>query len=130
MVVRYFILAFCFFHLLACRQEASGPAQPDLKANDLVGKWSMHEAYKGKVKTKLLDNGFFEFSNDGKLMTNILGDDGFHPYTLSNNEIKVTDGEGAIYKVIEKTQDTLTLMTRIRNFDFKFVTIQSKAKND
>jgi len=94
---------------------------------DLAGQWKIQEAYKGKTKTNLLDNGYFSFSESGNITTNILGDETPSEYKLSKNLITVEEGLVKKYTVEKKTTDTLILTTRIRNFDFRFIALKSDS---
>lgn len=113
--------------LIGCKNDAPVPLV-NLEAPTLVGTWNMHEAYKGENQTKLLDNAYFEFKENGKMVTNILGDEKAYPYKTSNGKIIVESPDVQRYNVISKSPDTLIVTTRLRNFDFKFITLKSNPE--
>lgn len=124
------VLVSLFLPFTGCKPEqAEAPPAVVIENLDLTGLWKVTEAYKSKKLTKLLDNGFFDFDKEGKMSTNILGNPAKYPYTLAGNKITI-DGAPLLSKFIvsDKTNDTLVLTTRLKNFDFKFITVKSKPE--
>lgn len=115
------------FSMVGCKNDAPATVL-NLEAPTLVGTWNMYEAYKGEHRTKLLDNAYFEFQENGKMVTNILGDEKAYPYKTSNGKIIVESPDAQRYNVINKSSDTLIMTTRLRNFDFKFITLKSNPE--
>lgn len=97
-------------------QEGTNVAQ-------LNGKWQIAEAYRSGNKTNLLDNGYFEFTEDGFMLTNIYGDDAKRPFTFDEG-IVVSNNEKFI--VSKLTSDTLIIDAHLEKFDFKFVTTKKE----
>ncbi len=127
--LRHIAVLFCsIFLIISCKTDnkVSYPPLKELETNELDGRWKMHEAYKEEQRTKLLDNAFFDFNAGETIATNILGDETPYPYVLGQNNLTVNGGRNGLYKVLAKTSDTLTLATKIRNFNFRFILVKSK----
>jgi len=108
----------------SCKQDQP-TATVHVQDLNLEGTWKMHEAYKGNAQTKLLDNAYFTFTKDAKVSTNVLGDETPYAYTLKNGKLVIGSGSNSFYNVELVTTDTLILTTRMRNFNFKFITVKS-----
>jgi len=126
MRIVYVSIGLSLLCLLSCRGDQKVTLEvPAIEKAELEGTWKMHEAFKGNSQTKLLDNAFFVFDSLGKIVSNIQGDETAYPYTLEKNKISISNDSKDVYKVLKMTSDTLILATKIRNFDFKFITTKS-----
>ncbi len=110
--------------LVSCKPEPKTPVVTVPVVLD--GDWEIAEAYKGNTLSRLLDNGTFKFTEDRKFSTNILRDTQLYPYSITGGKISIDNPSKDTYIVQHKTSDTLILGTRLRNFDFKFITIKAK----
>ncbi len=108
---------------LSCRPDTK-TAPLGLQLANFNGEWRMDTAYKDGKQTKLLDNAFFKFDSLGTFSTNIQGDNRLFPFELNGNTVHVDGGKPSKYNVLVLTSDTLIMATRLRNFDFKFVTLK------
>lgn len=125
----YITLGLSILILFSCKGDQNTiQVEPKIETTDMVGTWKMHEAYKGNSKTKLLDNAYFIFDNNGKIVSNIQGDAQSYPYSFTKNKLSIDNPSKDVYKVLSMTSDTLILTTKIRNFDFKFITVKSKSE--
>jgi len=101
---------------------------PIVQKSEFIGEWKMAEAYKDEVPTKLLDNAYFRFTQDGKVVTNLLGNAVPVKFDYSNGVIAM--GNGINCKVVYKTTDTLIMITKLRDIDFEFITVKDELEND
>lgn len=123
------IVLFALLSVSSCKPDAKQqavPAEKKLTIADLVGDWNITAAYKEKSRSKMLEKGLFSFSTDNKFKTNILGDNAYYPFGFDGKRIKVSDKAKTSYVVTSLTSDTLVMTTKLRNFDFKFVTVKVK----
>lgn len=103
--------------LLGCGNNAQ-------KEQLLLGKWSLEKAFRDERQTELLKQLFFEFQEDGKIMTNISGKVEQGKYQLSGDVIHQTESSLDLdFNLMELTDSTLVLQTAIREipFDLYFV---------
>jgi len=118
------IIALMVFCLSNCKndEKVASVAEKPMTADDLVGEWTIVEAYKGNQPSKMLEKGLFTFSPTYEFSNNFLGDPSQYPYTFNGRRIKVKNGSRTSYDVIKLTSDTLVMKTKLRNFDFQFIT--------
>ncbi|MBT8190312.1 MAG: hypothetical protein KJO29_07765 [Bacteroidia bacterium] len=116
--------SFLFSLLLIVTVISCGEDTVKTSVDILAGKWNIHEAYRDGRETQTLKKGYFEFSTDQKLKTNILQDTLFYPYKLSGNKIKLEDAHKISYTVMKLTSDSLILETKIRKFDFRILLLK------
>ncbi|MBT8189719.1 MAG: hypothetical protein KJO29_04775, partial [Bacteroidia bacterium] len=64
--------SFLFSLLLIVTILSCGEDTVKTSVDILAGKWNIHEAYRDGRETQTLKKGYFEFSTDQKLKTNIL----------------------------------------------------------
>ncbi len=121
------LVAFILMTVIFSSCKTDGPSAAMAEVSQLDGTYKMHKAYKSDQETKLLDNAFFTFT-DKTVITNVLGDETPHPYTLKNGKLEIEDGSSNPYNVDLVTPDTLIMTTRIRRFNFKFITVKSQAE--
>ena len=126
-IYRDFIYVSFAVMMVGCTMDKPGPE--GLTKASFGGEWIMNTAYKDGKETKLLDNAFFRFDSLGNFSTNIQGDDTAYPFKLSGNSVQIEGAKPNKYSVLELTQDTLIMETRLRNFDFKFVTLKKRPSD-
>lgn len=118
--------------VLACKPDKPlKPSKPDFELTDagLSGSWKVVEAYKDGKLSRLLDNGEFHFTEEG-FRTNIMRDATVYPYALSETKISISDPAGTSYVVSHLTSDTLIMSTKLRNFDFKFISAKNPPESE
>lgn len=123
------ICAFVIFGLSNCKGDQTNNTStvaPESNAADLVGEWTIIKAFKEDSPSKMLEKGLFTFTANNEFSTNILGDAAKYPYTFSRSRIKVDNKSRTSYDVTVLTPDTLVMKTKLRNFDFKFITVKVK----
>ncbi|MEM1215680.1 MAG: hypothetical protein AAGJ82_08350 [Bacteroidota bacterium] len=97
----------------ACGEEGA------VQAEDLVGRWEISSAMRGGKVTTTMDQMFFDFGTDGKLVTNMLGQDQTFQYTLDGNTIQQREGVlEADYEIVHFATDSLVLRSTIRSQQF------------
>ena len=102
----------------ACQEE-----QSEFK-DKVYGRWELTEALRNDRPAASLENIFFEFYEDGKMVTNFnaTGDTQSSEYAISGNRIRQKNNELSPEYIIEEASDTsLILSTELRNFDFKLL---------
>ena len=116
-----FLLFIC--SLFACASEVE-----TFDPNLLYGHWDISSAERNGQTTETLTNTFFEFNNEGKMVTN---------FNLDGNEVtgdfeivglNITQkGAGETNYSVEKIEgEKLVLITKLMNHDFK---LNLKKKN-
>jgi len=114
-VFGYFVIGIFLFFASGCNED---------KVDDsgkLLGRWDIIEASRGGQATESLDQLFFEFFQDGKMRTNILGATEDAVYSMENMIIKQRESQLEIdYTVDSLTDSVLTMYTTINRFNFRF----------
>lgn len=115
----YFIPGITFFLIVSLLIGCGGD---DEKQQQLLGKWTLEKAFRGKNRTELLNQLFFEFTEDGGITTNINnGQLEQGKYEFNGEVIHQTESSLSLdYKVEALTDSTLILQTSIRDMPFKF----------
>ena len=105
--------------LVACK--SSNEDEEKLR-NQLIGKWEIAEAYRNGNLAESLDDLFFEFFEDGKMRTNILGSSSQSDYEIDGQNVLQggEDGVEVNYQIEEVSDSTLVLSTVLRRYDFSF----------
>lgn len=87
----------------------------------ILGRWEIQEAYRNGRVTESLAELYFEFFQDGKMTTNILGTPETATYELDGSQVRQREGQLDInYQVEELTDSTLILATELQGFAFRF----------
>ena len=116
--MRYLLLLFVLSSLICigCKSE------PKIEESAILGKWIVVEAERNAKPTLTLKDAFFEFRENGELITNILGQDHNYPFQLKQGIIYQHDIQNTAYEIAFISTDSLHLKTEIRNFQFDFYT--------
>ena len=87
----------------------------------LEGQWELKRALRNNMETELLDGLVMNFQPDGKLETNLMGNEAPGTYTWEGDEI-VTEGVKLplTYTIKEMTDSTLNLRSRYQSYQFDF----------
>ena len=94
----------------------------DKKEDVLLGRWEIQQAYRNGRSTESLDELYFEFFQDGKMSTNLLGGPETTNYEVSEHELYQRDGQMDVdYNIIELTDSILVLSTSLRDYNFRFL---------
>jgi len=85
------------------------------------GQWELKRALRNNMETELLDGLVMDFHPDGKLETNLMGNEAPGTYTWEGDQI-VTEGIKLplTYTIREMTDSTLNLRSRYQSYQFDF----------
>ena len=106
----------------------------DLVVNNktLEGIWTVVHATRNDKPTTTLTNGYFTFSSNSQISTNILGVSKPITYTLRKNNISFENSANAQLKVVDLNDSTMMLESKIKGKDFHFelIKVDSLPKPD
>jgi hypothetical protein len=103
--------------LMAC----AGEPKATVKAEDLVGRWMLKEAFRNDEQIESMSDLYFNFSAEGSMETNMPNAEGNSKYTLSGNTIEQLNEQVKLQYTVETlTSTNLVLSTTIENFEFRF----------
>ncbi len=95
----------------------------DLAAEAVVpgSNWELKRALRNNMETATLDGLFYEFKEDGTLVTNLMGNEKDGTYSIEGTEI-TTEGIDLplTYEITELTDSTLHLQSRYQGYQFNF----------
>ena len=113
------VLSICF--IWACA--------PDKKMNqDIIkGRWEVFNAERSGKPTQTVNGAFFEFRDQNKMVTDILGEPVQTAYNFYENEIVQLSGGKIRYKIEAVNDSTMTLSATIRKVDFVFELIKTST---
>lgn len=108
-------LGFFAFLLSSCGSDAADQVT-------INGQWELTRALRNNVETGMLDGLKFNFSPDGTLETNLLGNETKGTYSWSGQEI-TTEGVklSLTYAIQEMSDSTLHLRSKYQGFQFDFM---------
>ncbi len=102
--------------LTGCQED-----QSDKKEELLLGRWEIQQAYRNGKTTESLEELYFEFYQDGKMKTNLLGATETASYELEDGKLLQLDSQMDINYNIQELNDSLLVMTtQLRDYDFRF----------
>lgn len=107
-------MIFSGLSLLACGSDT------EATQSQLLGYWQLENAYRNGRLTESLDGLFFDFGPDGRLVTNISGQEEQGTYEVDDDQILQRQTSLDADYVIEEVSDTsLVLRTQLRNYVFR-----------
>ena len=113
--VRTFSILFSIALLASCQSRQENDNQ-----DIILGKWEIRQAYRNGRLTESLDELYFEFFQDGKMNTNILGMPESSIYAIKGNQLQQREGQLDIDYTIEELSDSLlVLSTELRGYNFR-----------
>jgi hypothetical protein len=116
-IILFGLLLFVALSFSACRNDKNESAM-----EFLLGRWELVEAFRNGRPTSSLENLFFEFQDEGRMITNLLGEEESATYQLSKTELRQRDSQIDVnYAIEELTDSTLMLSTQLRGYAFRFV---------
>ncbi len=120
--MRYLLIILLF--LSACKNDTGNVAEK------VIGQWEILEATRNNRPTESLSELYFEFTADGKLLTNIAGIPETLTYEIKKDKIYQKGSSlGEIYYNIESIEDnTMIISTELRSFSFRFSLQKRSAK--
>lgn len=113
---RILSLVLITFTLWTCASE-----EKEIEKNNLLGRWEIQEARRNGRPTESLDNLYFEFFEDGKMVTNLSGSQESAVYEVNEDIIAQRESQFDVdYQIRNLTDSTLELAAQIRDFNFSF----------
>lgn len=110
-----------FFFIGVAALSACQDSQEIDRQEYLLGRWEIQEARRNGQATESLQELYFEFFQDGKMTTNLLGAAETASYELEDGELRQRDSQLDIdYRIEELTDSLLILTTNLRDYDFRF----------
>jgi len=98
------------------------PEKQDDYAEKILGRWEIREGLRNGEATESLSGLFFEFQAGGAMRTNLSGAEETAAYELKENQILQRQSQiEADYTIEEITDSTLTLSTKLRSYNFRFM---------
>lgn len=102
--------------LTGCREE-----QSDKTEELILGRWEIQQAYRNGKTTESLEELYFEFYQDGKMKTNLLGASETASYDLEDGALLQRESRMDInYNIQELNDSILVMTTQLRDYDFRF----------
>ena len=90
-------VAYSFIFLIILLNSCTN--EPSIDTDDLYGDWEIIAAKRNLKLTSTLRDGYFKFTEDGEMKTNIFGDDQTFDVLISSDEIVQQGGEETVYKI-------------------------------
>ncbi len=113
---RILSLVLITFTVWTCASE-----EKEIEKNNLLGRWEIQEARRNGRPTESLDNLYFEFFEDGKMVTNLSGSQESAVYEVNEDIITQRESQFDVdYQIRNLTDSTLELAAQIRDFNFSF----------
>lgn len=97
----YWIMLAFFTLVFACKES------PDVRADDLTGRWVVAKAERNGQPSEYLDRGYFLFTADGQLTVNLTGTEEKGAYRIVDGSIRM-DGQRE-YQIDRYAPDSLFL---------------------
>lgn len=123
--MRFFLLTsvflLCFFTACGDDSAVSGDAT-------VSGSWKLKRAMRNNMETETLDGLFYQFNDDGKMVTNLMSDEATEgTYVWEGTELS-TEGVSLplTYEVKELTDSTLHLQSKYRGYQFNFELVREE----
>ena len=102
---------------LSCNSEPKKPEATDL----ILGKWEIESGFRNGKKANSLEGLFFEFQEDGKMMTNLLGKETTSNYELKDQKLIQSGDTPMEYDIRKLDENALHLTMTMRGFDFALI---------
>lgn len=116
-MVRLLFLFCTICLLLACEPTVT---ENEIKLSDIEGHWDVTRAIRDGRPTESLDGAFFNFSTDGLVTSNLLGDTLQVPFQLKGDTISQQLNSPIIYIIEEFEGPVMVVNTTLRSTPFQF----------
>ena len=102
--------------VFSCRSEVA-----DDKQDSILGRWDIQEATRNNRPTESLAELYFEFYEDGTMLTNLTGESEKANYEVDGERLLQRESQvEPDYLIEELTDSVLIISTRLRNIPFRF----------
>lgn len=89
------------------------------KAN-IIGNWTVVTAFREKRETRLLNEVYFQFGADGKMLTNLpVTTEPRADYSVNNNTIVMQGGNPISFEIVDLADSSAVLSVELRNTLFE-----------
>jgi len=89
---------------------------------ELPGRWEVVSAFRDQAETESLRGLFFDFQDEGKLVTNLSGAEESYTFELADEQLLQRGGPIDVdYTIEQLNPDTLILQTTLRKKHFRLV---------
>jgi len=112
----FLLLSIAITTIVSCTSE------PDNQGELIIGKWELQSATRNGKETGNLEGLYYEFQEEGRLLTNLPTTNGESTYDVEGSTIKqLNNGQTIEYTIEEVGDSNLTLSTQLKNTPFQFV---------
>ena len=117
--MRFFLLASL---LLTCLFSACGDESALSDDATVAGNWELKRAMRNNMETATLDGLYFEFKDDGSLVTNLMSEEATTGKYVWEDALITTEGVSLplTYTITELTDSTLNLQSKYQGYQFNF----------
>lgn len=112
-LILYFVIG--MVALVSCAEEVKKPEAKDM----IIGKWEIEEGYRNGKLANSLEGLYFEFDPNGKMTTNLLGNEETNDYRINEDTLFQLSTEPVNYAINQLDSTMLTLTFTLRGFDFR-----------
>jgi hypothetical protein len=99
-----------------------------IEYQDIEGNWTLIRAMRNGKPTQTLENVFFEFNPENRMMTNLLGIENTFDIVYKYPVIEIKNGSDLEELTVKKMEeDTLHLELRIINYKYDFYLMRSES---
>ncbi len=100
-----------------------------LTLSSLKGKWYIIDALRNGRKTKSLESGFFEFGENGKVITNIFGSNEQYNYSFKDKKIVIDSPQELKMEIIKYVPDTIFSSIKLKLFQVDMLMVKNIPDN-
>ncbi|HKK62559.1 MAG TPA: hypothetical protein VJ951_08360 [Bacteroidales bacterium] len=124
-----FVSVLAFFSLGCDTNESNKAESPsNIVKEKVIGHWDLVSAKRDGKSTRVLDNTFFEFTQDS-MQTNFPSKEGRYSFKTINNEIVTQEDSPTFYKVQSLKGDTMGFSVKLRGYLFEMTLAARKSQN-
>lgn len=106
--------------LFSCKQV--------VEYQDIEGNWTLIRATRNGKPTQTLENVFFDFSKENRMMTNLLGSENTFEINYNYPAIKIENSSELERLTVKKLlRDTLHLELRLMNYKYDFYLMRTES---
>lgn len=114
------VLLFSGIFLFSCKQV--------VEYQDIEGNWTLIRATRNGKPTQTLENVFFDFSTENRMMTNLLGSENTFNINYNYPAIKIENSSELERLTVKKlVHDTLHLELRLMNYKYDFFLMRTES---
>jgi hypothetical protein len=100
-------LSFCF---ISCKSGLNATKE------NIAGHWNIVQAERDGTPTKTLESGFFDFTKEGMVSSNLLPSSEPMPYILESNILKIDGDMPFSFTILEMANDTINMEGLMGNY--------------